>query len=141
ADPHAIDIAVSRLVAAWDALVRGGWRAPATGAFLNLAFDILTLGFLFVAAGHGVNPLVLIAGYGVPQLLGKLTVILGGVGVVETTMVALYVLLGVPKPAAIVAVLGYRLFSFWLPTIIGIALVPLLDMRGEQTRTRERPGA
>ena len=128
-DPHAIDIAVSRLVAAWDALVRGGWRAPATGAFLNLAFDILTLGFLFVAAGHGVNPLVLIAGYGVPQLLGKLTVILGGVGVVETTMVGLYGLLGVPTAVSVVVVLVYRLVSFWLPTLAGVALLPYFERR------------
>jgi hypothetical protein len=49
--------------------------------------------------------------------------------------------LGVPKPTAIVAVLGYRLFSFWLPTVIGIALVPLLGARGKRTGTPEIPGA
>jgi len=53
---------------------------------LNTGFDMLTLAFLFLAAGHGVNIAVLVAGYGVPQLLGKLTVILGGIGVVEATI-------------------------------------------------------
>jgi uncharacterized protein (TIRG00374 family) len=66
-------------------------------------------------------------GYGVPQLLGKLTVILGGIGVVESTMVALYAALGVPAPIALVVVLVYRLFSFWLPTLAGIELVPYLE--------------
>src|SRR6185312_5010544 len=94
--------------------------------------DMLTLGFLFVASGKPMNPALLLAGYGVPQLIGKLTVILGGAGVVETGMVALYVVLGVPQATAIVAVLGYRLFSFWLPTLIGIALVPFMG-------TREQP--
>ena len=71
----------------------------------------------------------MVAGYGVPQLLGKLTVILGGVGVVETTMVALYGALGVPAAIGVVVVLVYRLFSFWIPTLAGIALVPYLEHR------------
>jgi len=126
-DRHAIEVAVGRLLEAWDTLLQGGWRGPATGAVLNTGFDMLTLAFLFLSAGHGVSLLVLVAGYGVPQLLGKLTVILGGVGVVETTMVGLYVALGVPNPIAVVVVLVYRLFSFWLPTLVGIALVPYLE--------------
>jgi hypothetical protein len=45
----------------------------------------------------GVNIAVLVAGYGVAQLLGKFTVILGGIGVVEATMVGLYESLSVPR--------------------------------------------
>jgi glycosyltransferase 2 family protein len=85
-DPDAIESAIARALEAWDALSDGGWTGPATGAALNTGFDMLTLELLFMAAGRGVNPLVLIAGYGVPQLLGKLTVVLGGVGVVEASM-------------------------------------------------------
>lgn len=131
--PVKIETAVAHLLEGWDALVQGGWRGAALGAIVNIGGDMLTLGFLFLAAGNRMNAVLLLAGYGVPQLIGKLTVILGGAGVVETAMVALYVLLGVPKPTAIVAVLGYRLFSFWLPTVIGIALVPVLGTRGKQT--------
>ena len=143
-DRHATEVAVGRLLEAWDTLLQGGWRRPATGAALNTGFDMLTLAFLFLSAGHGVSLLVLVAGYGVPQLLGKLTVILGGVGVVETTMVGLYGALGVPSPIAVVVVLVYRLFSFWLPTLAGIALVPYLEHRknsadrGEDARDRSR---
>lgn len=136
-----IEIAVSHLLEGWDALVQGGWRGAALGAIVNIGGDMLTLGFLFLAAGSRMNALVLLAGYGVPQLVGKLTVILGGAGVVETAMVALYVLLGVPKPAAIVAVLGYRLFSFWLPTVIGIALVPLLTTRNSEMSDSVAPSS
>ena len=139
-EPVKIEIVVVHLLEGWDALVQGGWRGAALGAIVNIGGDMLTLGFLFLAAGNSMNAVLLLAGYGVPQLIGKLTVILGGAGVVETAMVALYVLLGVPKPTAIVAVLGYRLFSFWLPTVIGIALVPVLGTRGEQT-AREMPDA
>lgn len=122
-DRHATEVSIGRLIEAWDKLLEGGWRGPAIGAALNTGFDILTLAFLFLSAGHGVPLLILIAGYGVPQLLGKLTVILGGVGVVETTMAALYGALGIPAPIAVVVVLVYRLLSFWLPTLAGVALV------------------
>jgi len=129
-DRQGTEVAVGRLLEAWDALVlKGGWRGPAAGAALNTGFDMLTLAFLFLSAGHGVSLLVLVAGYGVPQLLGKLTVILGGIGVVETTMVGLYSILGVPTAIAVVVVLAYRLVSFWLPTLAGIALVPYLEHR------------
>lgn len=128
-DRHSTEATVGRLLEAWDTLLQGGWRGPATGAALNAGFDMLTLAFLFLAAGHGVSLLVLVAGYGVPQLLGKLTVILGGIGVVETTMVGLYGALGVPLSISVVVVLVYRLFSFWLPTLAGIALVPYFEQR------------
>ena len=136
-DPHAIQLAVGRLLQSWDTLLERGWMAPATGAALNTGFDMLTLAFLFLSAGHGVTPLVLVAGYGVPQLLGKLTVILGGVGVVETTMVGLYGVLGVPTTIAVVVVLVYRLISFWMPTFAGIALVPYLERQGLSARGGE----
>ena len=144
ADHSKIDAAVAHLLESWDALVKGGWRGPALGAVLNTGFDMLTLSFLFWAAGYRVTATILIAGYGVPQLLGKATVILGGAGVVETSMVALYVILGVPKATAIVAVLGYRLVSFWLPTLIGIGLVPFLgkgEPLGEKSSLHSQPGS
>ena len=131
-DHFKLEIAVAHLLEGWDALIRGGWRTPALGAVLNTGFDMLTLLFLFRAAGYGTDPFILLAGYGVPQLLGKSTVILGGAGVVEAGMVALYVILGVPRAIAIVAVLGYRLLSFWLPTLIGIPLAPFLGTAEQQ---------
>jgi glycosyltransferase 2 family protein len=128
-DHQAIDTMIGRLLEAWDTLLQGGWHAPAVGAVLDTGFDILTLALLFLAAGHGVSPLVLLAGYGMPQLIGKVTMILGGVGVVETTMVALYTVLGVPTAVSVVVVLVYRLFSLWLPTIVGIGVVSYFEHR------------
>lgn len=128
-DPSKIKAAVDQFLEGWDTLLLGGWHGPALGAILNTGFDMLTLDFLFLAAGYRVNPAVLVAGYGVPQLLGKSTVILGGVGVVEATMIGLFTILGVPRSSAILVVLAYRLVSFWLPTLIGIPLVPYLGRR------------
>ncbi|MGA8871949.1 MAG: YbhN family protein [Candidatus Acidiferrales bacterium] len=122
-----IEAAVGHVLEGWDALLRGGWRGPAVGAILNTGFDMLTLGLFFWAAGYRIGVTVLVAGYGIPQLLGKLTVILGGVGIVEAGMVGLYVLLGTPRPIAVIAVLAYRLLSFWIPTLAGLALIPYLE--------------
>ena len=133
-DRPAIEAAVGHLLEGWDALLQGGWHGPILGALLNTGFDMLTLAFLFLAAGHGVNIAILVGGYGVPQLLGKLTVILGGAGVVEATMVGLYSALGVPRPIAVVVVLGYRLLSFWLPTLVGIALATYFERTANNSR-------
>jgi uncharacterized protein (TIRG00374 family) len=133
-DHFKLEAAVDNLLEGWDLLAQGGWRKPAVGAVMNTGFDILTLAFFFMSAGLHIGLATLLAGYGLPQLLGKLTVILGGVGVVDAGMVGLYIILGVPKATAVVAVLGYRLFSFWLPTLLGIPLVPYLGHREQATK-------
>lgn len=132
-DRSAVESRVRRLFECWDIFFKSGWRGPAIGAALNTGFDMLKLACLFAAASHPVSLSILVAGYGMPQLLGKMTVILGGIGVVETTMVGLYHSLNIPDHIAVVAVLAYRLLSFWLPTLLGIALVPYLDHKGRHT--------
>ena len=129
---HPYDLAptqasVGRLLNAWDRLGSGGWRGPALGVAINTVFDMLTLYLVFVAAGHRVSPAVLLAGYGLPLLLGKAPLLPSGVGIVESTMTALYTALGVPNAVAVVVILTYRLLSFWLPCLVGFLLVPLLQ--------------
>ena len=127
-DPAGTQSATNNLFGAWDTLRSGAWRKPALGAILNVAFDMLTLLLLFIAAGHDVTLGVLLAGYGLPLLLGKMAfVVPGGVGVVEGSMVALYDGLGVPDPITVVVVLGYRLLSFWLPSLSGFPIAAYLS--------------
>ena len=127
-DPEKSQAGLSRLFGAWSVLRSGGWFGPVAGAFMNLGFDMLTLYFLFVAAGHSVTPGVLLVGYGLPQLLAKFAIILpGGVGVVEAGMAALYHGLGVSEAVTVVVVLAYRMISFWLPTLVGFPLIPYLQ--------------
>lgn len=132
-DPNSVEKDLRDLFDAWDTLWQGAWRRIALGAFLNIAFDLLTLYFLFVAVGENVSLGVLLAGYGLPLLLGKVAFILpGGVGVVEGSMTALYTHLGILSATAVVVVLGYRLISFWIPTIIGFPIAAYLER--SQTR-------
>lgn len=121
--PTSTENSVNRLFAALEMLHNGGWKLPALLAALSIGFDALTLYFFFIAAGHPVGLEVLLVGYGLPLLFGKMAFLIpGGVGVVESTMVALYTGLGVPGSVAVVVVLSYRVFSFWIPTLIGFPI-------------------
>jgi len=121
---------LSRLFTAASLLFSGGWSAAMLGAVLNVAFDMLTLFFLFMAAGHPVSLGVLLTGYGLPLLLGKMAFFIpGGVGIIESTMTALYVSLGIAHPEAVVVVLAYRILSFWLPLVLGFPMIWVLEQK------------
>ena len=122
------------LFGAVNLILRGGWRGPLLGAVLNVAFDMLTIYLLFIAARHPVSLGVLLTGYGLPLLMGKMAFMIpGGVGVVESTMTALYTSLGVPYSVAVVVVLAYRILSFWLPLILGFPLILILEKQGKES--------
>jgi glycosyltransferase 2 family protein len=118
---------VDRFEEVAQALKNHGGFAAGGAALLNLFFDIVALEIAFLATGHPVSASVLLAGYGVPLLLGRSSFVPGGVAVVEMGMTAIFVSLGVPSHIAVVAILTYRLISFWLPTLIGIPIAVVLQ--------------
>jgi uncharacterized protein (TIRG00374 family) len=132
-DSAETETTLKRLFGTWDALRTGNWRKPALGALLNVAFDMLTLYCIFIAAGHAVSPGILLTGYGLPLLLGKVSFLPGGVGIVEGTMAVLYDGLGVPDAVTVVVILTYRVISFWLPSLLGFLFVPYLQRAGRST--------
>jgi len=104
-------------------LRKRGWIKSALGSCMNIGFDMLTLYLLFIAAGHAANVGVLMAGYSLSFLLAKGAFFIpGGVGVIESGMVAIYTTLGIPGPICAVVILSYRLFSFWIPSLLGFAV-------------------
>jgi hypothetical protein len=137
-DPQNIITAVNQFVLAWHSLRNGHWLRPVLGAIANIGFDMLTLYFLFIAAGNNVNLGILFAGYGLPFILGKIAFMLpGGVGVIEGSMVALYTSLQVPNAVSVVVILGYRLFSFWLPALVGFAAAAYLSGKLPWTKAEQ----
>jgi uncharacterized protein (TIRG00374 family) len=111
----------------WQKLRGGGWILPSCCSLMVLTFDLLCLRYAFLAAGHSLHISLLLAGYGVPLLLGRASFLPGGIAVVEVAMTALYGGLGVPADVAVVAVLTYRLISFWLPALAGIPIAITLQ--------------
>lgn len=136
-NPATTENNVNQLVNTWIILRSGGWRGPAVGAALNIGFDMLTLYLVFIAAGHAVSPGILLTGYGLPLLIGKVGFLPGGVGIVEATMTAIYVSMGVPNDVTVVVILGYRLISFWIPILIGFPIALYLQ-RATQAHSPKR---
>lgn len=117
-----------RFFRAWDTLLASGWKEPLIGSCITIAFDMITIYFIFLGTGLAIPLDVLITGYGLPILFGKMAFIIpGGIGVIETTMIALYVSLGVPLQVTTIVVLVYRFITFWTPLLIGFVLIPFVS--------------
>lgn len=113
------------------ALIRS--RSPGSlGAVGWWAFDIAVLWACLEAFGGAPTVAVVVMAYFVGSLANLLPVP-GGIGAVDGGMIGALIGFGVGSGLAIVAVLSYRAFAFWLPTIPGaIAYVQLV---------RDSPGA
>jgi uncharacterized membrane protein YbhN (UPF0104 family) len=95
-------------------------RDPALiGAVLFWAFQIAVLWAAFHAFGDAPPLAVLVQGFFL-GMLGNLLPMPGGVGGVEGGMVGAYAAFGVNFELALVAVLVYRAFTFWLPLVPGV---------------------
>jgi uncharacterized protein (TIRG00374 family) len=103
------------------------------GAVAWWGFDICTLWASFHAFGGPGIPTfpVIVVAYFCGQL-GNLLPLPGGIGGVDGGMIGAFIAFGVPGGLAVVAVLVYRGFSFWLPTIPGI--IAYLQLRRTVTR-------
>jgi len=123
-----------RAASTWHSLKGGGWIRPGLCSLLVLTFDFLCLRYALLAAGAHPQFTVILAGYGVPLLLGRASFIPGGIAVTEVAMAAVLSGLGIPGAIAVVAVLVYRLISFWIPALIGIPIAVTLQATKREAR-------
>ena len=108
------------------------------GAVMWWGFDIATLWASFRAFGAAPAGGVIVMAYFV-GMLGNLLPLPGGIGGVDGGMIGAFAAFGVPAGLAIVAVLVYRAFAFWLPTLPGA--VAYLQLRRTVNRWDEEPVA
>jgi uncharacterized protein (TIRG00374 family) len=95
-------------------------RDPALlGAVMYWAFQIAVLWAAFHAFGDSPPIAVLVHGFFI-GMLGNLLPLPGGVGGVEGGMIGAFAAFGVDSGLAVVAVLVYRAFTFWLPLVPGV---------------------
>jgi uncharacterized protein (TIRG00374 family) len=103
-----------------DAIEHVRSRDPALlGAFVFWGFQVLVLWAAFKAFGDAPPWAVLIQAF-FCGMLGNLLPMPGGVGGVEGGMIGALVAFGVDGGLAVVAVLVFRAFTFWLPLIPGV---------------------
>jgi uncharacterized membrane protein YbhN (UPF0104 family) len=99
------------------ALIRGG-EPGLLGAIAWWGFDIATLWACFHAFGYHPHTGVVVMAYFIGWI-GNTLPLPGGIGGVEGGLIGAFTVFGVSVQGAVVAVLAYRAFSFWLPTLPG----------------------
>jgi uncharacterized protein (TIRG00374 family) len=104
------------------------------GAIAYWGFNIATLWACFHAFGDPPPWGVVVMAYFV-GFLGNLLPLPGGIGGVDGAMIGAFIAFGVDKGLTIQAVLAYRLFAFWLPTIPGA--IAYFQLRRTVARWRE----
>ena len=123
-----------------DALHHLGSRDPALlGALAYWAFQIAVLWAAFRAFGEAPPVAVLVMAFFV-GMFGNLLPMPGGVGGVEGGLIGALVAFGVDAGLAVVAVLVYRAFVFWLPMLPGVVayfqLLRTVERWSSERRTR-----
>ena len=104
------------------------------GAVIWWYFDILTLWAAFHAFGEPPPFIALVMAYFV-GMLANLLPLPGGIGGVDGGMIGALIAFGVEDGLAVVAVLTYRAFAFWLPTIPGF--IAYIHLRRTVQRWRD----
>jgi uncharacterized protein (TIRG00374 family) len=121
-----------------DALHRIAARDTALiGALLFWAFQIAVLWASFRAFGEAPPLAVLVVGFFV-GMLGNLLPLPGGIGGVDGGMIGAFAAFGVDFGLATVAVLAFRGFTFWLPTLPGVIAYLQLRRTVERWRLERR---
>ncbi len=104
----------------WQALLLSSGR---------LAFDYLCLLAALRATGSHPRPSLILVAYAVAGIVGMIPATPGGLGLVEASLTGLLVLAEVDSSQAVLATLGYRLASYWVPLFAGPIAYGLFRIR------------
>jgi acyl phosphate:glycerol-3-phosphate acyltransferase len=88
---------------------------------IRTILEAATLGFTLVAFGVSMAPSQVVGSFGVSQIVGGLPGSPGGLGVTEAGLLGALTLFGIPAATAAAPVLTFRVISFWLPALGGLA--------------------
>lgn len=103
------------------------------GAVAWWGFDIAVLWACFHAFGGSPPTAVVVMSYFI-GMIGNVLPLPGGIGGVDGAMIGAFSAFGVSPSLAVVSVLAYRAFAFWLPTLPGA--VAYLQLRRTVARWR-----
>lgn len=111
--------------------------AATSWAALNWLADAACLWVCLAAFHFYLNPVDLFVAYGVGNVLAAIPITPGGLGPVEAAVPLVLRGFGVPVGFGTLAVLGWRLYNFWLPIPVGAACyVSLRVQRGASFKER-----
>lgn len=131
---HASDLARFR------AGLAGGTEVFAL-SMANWVLDAVCLGAAFATVGLPVPWRSVLFAYAVSQVAASLIPLPSGIGVVEGGMLGVLTATGTPAGQALVAIVVYRIFNYWLVAAVGTALAVTISHRGPgSVRARVSPG-
>ena len=93
------------------------------------AFDYFALVAAVAATGAHVQTIPVLLAYVAASVLAMIPITPGGLGFVEAGLAVTLVWAGVPGGNATVATLAYRLVSYWLPLVAGVAAAVVYKAR------------
>jgi uncharacterized protein (TIRG00374 family) len=98
--------------------------APTFYIVLDWIFTLLVLYTAFVAIGSPIAMSHVIAGFAIGMFFSVASLVPGGLGVLEGSMAAVFVTLGVQYEQAVVAILIFRAAYYGLPIVASLVLAP-----------------
>ena len=99
---------------------------------IDFICSVAVLGFCFYAMGSPVQPAVLLCGFVIGIVAGVLSMVPGGFGVQEASMVGIFVLLGVPFQPAFLASVLFRIIYYLLPYFLSLGFYGRLLRQAER---------
>ncbi len=93
-------------------------------SFLIWALEILRVYVVFVALNINAPLEIIAAVFVISTLIGMIPLLPGGLGAVDGMMILLYSYAGIPPSVSAAATIVERLISFWMTTILGVAVLP-----------------
>jgi uncharacterized membrane protein YbhN (UPF0104 family) len=109
------------------------------GSGLYWAGDMLCLwAALQLVGGSRISVAALVLAYSAGYVLTRRALPAGGAGIVEVALTFALVGMGVRFVPALIGVLVYRLFNFWLPIVPALALMPAIRELRTRFRRAER---
>jgi len=123
------------------AVLGRNWRQAAILTAGRLGFDYGCLLAALRATGASPQPSLVLLAYAAAGIVALFPVTPGGLGIVEASLSGLLVLAGVRAGYAVLAILAYRIASYWLPLLAGPPAYLLFRHRyGRPVPRRAAPG-
>ncbi len=112
---------------------------PTLWIFLDWAVTLLILWGAFVAVNYPIPLSWVVVGFAVGIVLSLISLVPGGLGVMEGSMAAIFASLSVPFETAVVAVLIYRLAYYVLPMITSLFFFRGMLLQGARIGAQDDP--
>ncbi len=106
-------------------------------SFLIWGLEILRVYVVFLALNINAPLEIIAAVFVISTLIGMIPLLPGGLGAVDGMMILLYSYAGIPPSVSAAATIVERLISFWMTTILGVAVIPYFGADAVEKLTKK----